>query len=81
MATFAGSTAFQLLREYRINEKADISEVSGKDIAHTFLTFTGGAAATRRVGPSSSKRTGTLRASGDKRQHQDGLTTATSSNY
>jgi glutamate/aspartate transport system substrate-binding protein len=45
VATVAGSTSIQLLRAYRRNEKAEIAELSGKDIADTFLTFTGGRAA------------------------------------
>lgn len=37
IATVSGSTAIQLLRAYRKNEKAEISEISAKDIAETFL--------------------------------------------
>jgi len=44
VATVAGSTSIQLLRAYRRNEKADIAEVSGKDIAETFLLLSGGRA-------------------------------------
>jgi len=44
IATVAGSTSIQLLRAYRRSEKADISEVSGKDTAETFLLLSGGRA-------------------------------------
>lgn len=37
VATVAGSTAIQLLRAHRRSAKADIAEISGKDIADTFL--------------------------------------------
>lgn len=44
VATVAGSTSIQLLRAYRRNEKAEITEVSGKDISETFLLLAGGRA-------------------------------------
>lgn len=37
VATVTGSTSIQLLRAYRKNEHVQFSEVSGKDIAETFL--------------------------------------------
>jgi glutamate/aspartate transport system substrate-binding protein len=37
IATVSGSTAIQLLRTYRRNEKAEIFEISAKDTAETFL--------------------------------------------
>jgi glutamate/aspartate transport system substrate-binding protein len=37
VATVAGSTAIQLLRAYRRSAKADVDEISGKDIADAFL--------------------------------------------
>lgn len=37
LATVAGSTSIQLLRAYRKNEKVDLPEVIGKDVADTFL--------------------------------------------
>lgn len=37
VATVAGSTSIQLLRAYRKNEHIQFSEVSGKDVAETFL--------------------------------------------
>lgn len=41
VATVTGSTSIQLLRSFRRNEHLQISEVSGKDIADTFLLLTG----------------------------------------
>lgn len=40
VATVSGSTSIQLLRAFRRNESIQFSEVSGKDIADTFLLFT-----------------------------------------
>ncbi len=37
VATVAGSTSIQLLRAYRKKEKVELNEISGKDIADTFL--------------------------------------------
>jgi glutamate/aspartate transport system substrate-binding protein len=37
VATVTGSTSIQMLRAYRKSEKADIKEVSGKDLTETFL--------------------------------------------
>jgi glutamate/aspartate transport system substrate-binding protein len=44
VATVAGSTSIQLLRAYRRNEKAEISEISAKDNADTFLLLQSGRA-------------------------------------
>jgi glutamate/aspartate transport system substrate-binding protein len=44
VATVAGSTSIQLLRAYRRNEKAEISEISAKDSADTFLLLQSGRA-------------------------------------
>lgn len=45
VATVTGSTSIQLLRAYRRNEKVELKEVSGKDIAETFLMFSSDRAA------------------------------------
>jgi len=44
VATVTGSTSIQLLRAYRKSEKADIAELSGKDIADAFLLLSSGRA-------------------------------------
>jgi glutamate/aspartate transport system substrate-binding protein len=44
VATVAGSTAIQLLRAYRKNEKAEFNEVSAKDSTDTFLLLQSGRA-------------------------------------
>lgn len=41
VATVTGSTAVPMLRNYRRTEKLDISEISGKDTAETFLMLAG----------------------------------------
>lgn len=45
VATVAGSTSIQLLRAYRKSEQVQLNEISGKDIADTFLLLSSDRAA------------------------------------